>query len=189
VLPLLNQDIGQLVQDAEVIRAIFKQIQGQLPKDLKAKMLQVAFIENRQLVVQEAQDRLEERRHQEQLTQDRENLDWSMADLDIRIELLASSHFDIVNSIDCLKRCHAELMKELSQVDQDSKAEEQKLADLPGTVATLQEQRDSVARRAQVLRGQEQPIPGSADADRQEIEEVDQLRLDFINAIHLLGIV
>jgi hypothetical protein len=48
VLPLLNQDIGQLVQDAEPIRAISKQIQGQLPRDLKAKMLQVAFIENQQ---------------------------------------------------------------------------------------------------------------------------------------------
>jgi hypothetical protein len=39
VLPLLNQDVGQLVQDAEPIRTIFKQIQNQLPRDLKAKML------------------------------------------------------------------------------------------------------------------------------------------------------
>jgi hypothetical protein len=85
VLPLLNRDIGQLVQDAEPIRTIFKQIQGQLPRDLKAKMLQVTYIENRQLIVQEAQDRLEERRYQEQLTQDRENLDQSMADLDSRM--------------------------------------------------------------------------------------------------------
>jgi hypothetical protein len=68
VLPLLNQDIDQLVQDVEPIRVIFKQIQCRLPKDLKAKMLQVAFIENQQLVVQEAQDRLEERKRQEQLT-------------------------------------------------------------------------------------------------------------------------
>jgi hypothetical protein len=36
----------QLVQDAEPIRTIFKQIQGQLPRDLKAKMLEVAYIEN-----------------------------------------------------------------------------------------------------------------------------------------------
>jgi hypothetical protein len=68
VLPRLNQDVGQLVQDVEPIRTIFKQIQNQLPRDLKAKMLQVAFIENRQLMVQEAQDRLEERRCQKQLT-------------------------------------------------------------------------------------------------------------------------
>jgi hypothetical protein len=65
VLPLLNQDVGQLVQDAKPIRTIFKQIQGQLPRDLKEKMLQVAFIKNRQLIVQEAQYRLEERRCQE----------------------------------------------------------------------------------------------------------------------------
>jgi uncharacterized membrane protein len=38
-LPLLNQDIGQLVQDAEPIRTSFKQIQNQLPRDLKEKML------------------------------------------------------------------------------------------------------------------------------------------------------
>jgi hypothetical protein len=54
VLPLLNKDIGQLVQHVEPIRAIFKQIQGRLHRDLKAKMHQVAFIENQQLVVEEA---------------------------------------------------------------------------------------------------------------------------------------
>jgi hypothetical protein len=37
VLPLLNQDISQLVQDVEPIRA--KKIQGQLPRDLEAKLL------------------------------------------------------------------------------------------------------------------------------------------------------
>jgi predicted ribonuclease toxin of YeeF-YezG toxin-antitoxin module len=100
-------------------------------------MLQVAFIENRQLVVQEAQDRLYERKHQEQLTQDRENLDSSMADIDNIIELLTSSRSDIDNSIDRLKRRCAELMKELSRVDQDLASKEQKLVDLPGTIATM----------------------------------------------------
>jgi hypothetical protein len=74
-------------------------------------MLQNTFIKNRQLVVQEAQDQLDERKHQAQLTQDREKLDTSMADLDNRIDFLASSRSDIVNGIDCLKRRHAELMK------------------------------------------------------------------------------
>jgi hypothetical protein len=80
-------------------------------------------------------------------------------------------------------------MKELSQIDQDLNAEEQKPADLPVTITTMQESRNSNAQQAQALREQEQSIPGSADADRLEIEAVDQLRLDFINAINLLGIV
>jgi hypothetical protein len=114
MLPLLNQDINQLVQDAQSIRSIFKQIQRKLPRDLKSKMLQVAYIENRKLRVQEAQDRLDERKRQEQLIQDRENLDSRMSDLNRRIELLTSSHSDIVNSTDHLKRRRVELMNELS---------------------------------------------------------------------------
>jgi chromosome segregation ATPase len=187
VLPLLNQDNNQLVLDAKPIRTIFKQIKGQLPRDLKAMMLQVAFIENLQLVVQEAQDRLGEKKHQEELTQDRENLDSSMADLENMIELFTSSRSDIVNNVDRLKRRCADLTKELDQVEQDLAAEEQKLADLPNTIATMREQRDSFSLQAQVLHEQEQPIPGSADADRQELEAVDQLCLDLINALHLLG--
>jgi uncharacterized coiled-coil DUF342 family protein len=76
-------------------------------------MLQVAFIENQQLIVQEAQDRLEKRRCQEQLTEDRDKLNASMADLDNRIKFLSSSHPDIVSNIDRLKKHRAELMKEL----------------------------------------------------------------------------
>jgi hypothetical protein len=45
------------------------------------------------------------------------------ADFDSRIEFLSSSHLEIVSSIDPLKKCHAELMKELSQVDQELNSE------------------------------------------------------------------
>jgi hypothetical protein len=46
---------------------------------------------------------------------------------------------DIVSSIDRLKKLRAELMKELDQISQDLSGEEQKLADLPGTISTMQE--------------------------------------------------
>jgi chromosome segregation ATPase len=111
-----------------------------------------------------------------------------MADLDNKIKFLSSSRPDIVSSIDRLKKRRNELMKELDQVGLDLSTEEQKLADLPSTIAAMQEQRDSVTRQVQSLRSQEQPIPGSADVDRQEIEAVDHLHLDLINAIHSLGL-
>jgi hypothetical protein len=68
-----------------------------------------------------------------------------MVDLDGRIEFLASPRPDIVNIIDRLKRRHVELMKELGQLEQDLAVEEQKLAYLPGTIATMREQRNSIA--------------------------------------------
>jgi archaellum component FlaC len=75
-------------------------------------------------IVQEAQDRLEERRHQEKLTQDREKLDNSMPNLDNSIKFLYYSRPDIVSNIDRLKKRRAELMKELSQVNQHLTVEE-----------------------------------------------------------------
>jgi hypothetical protein len=43
-----------------------------------------------------------------------------------------------------LKKCCAELVKELGQIDQDLTDEEQKLVDLLGTISTMQERRDSI---------------------------------------------
>ena len=80
-------------------------------------------------------------------------------------------------------------MKELEQVGQELVYEEKKLEDLPNTIADMERRKVAIAQKAQALRQQEQPIPGSADADRQEIEETDQVRLDLINAIHSLGLV
>jgi hypothetical protein len=71
-----------------------------------------------------------------------------MADLDNRIQFLSSCRLDIFSSIDRLKKRHAELMKELSQVEQDLKIEEH----LPDTIAAMQEQSDSIARQARALR-------------------------------------
>jgi hypothetical protein len=45
VLPLLNQDVVQLVQDVEPIRTIIKHIQNHLPRDLKVKILQFGLVE------------------------------------------------------------------------------------------------------------------------------------------------
>jgi prefoldin subunit 5 len=60
-----------------------------------------------------------------------------MANLANRIDFQSYSHPDIDNCIDRLKKRHVELMKELSKVDQDLKAKEQKLTDLLGTIATM----------------------------------------------------
>ena len=80
-------------------------------------------------------------------------------------------------------------MKELEQIGQELSHEERQLENLPSTIANMVKRKAVVAQKAQALHRQEQPIPGSADADRREIEEADQLRLDLINAIHYLGIV
>jgi hypothetical protein len=49
ILSFLNQDIGQLVQDAEPIRAILKTLRGQLSEPIEEALIPAAFIESRQV--------------------------------------------------------------------------------------------------------------------------------------------
>ena len=66
ILQFLNQDIGQLVQDAELIRTILKSPKGILPESLKEALHPTAYIKRHQFSVLKAQKRLSDRLHQEQ---------------------------------------------------------------------------------------------------------------------------
>ena len=74
ILPLLNQDIGQLVQDAEPIRIILRSLKGTLPESLKEALHPAAYIESHQISVLKAQKRLSDRLHQEQTIKQRDDL-------------------------------------------------------------------------------------------------------------------
>jgi len=65
ILQLLNQDIGQLVQDAEQIRAILKSLRGVLPESMEEALHPAAYIESYQISVIKAQKRLSDQLHQE----------------------------------------------------------------------------------------------------------------------------
>ena len=102
---------------------------------------------------------------------------------------MSSSHPDITANVDRLERRRAEILDELRQVDEDLSLEKNKLADLPNTIAGMERRKHAIAKKAQAIRQEERPIPGSADADLKEIAEVDRLCVDAINVIHSLGIV
>ena len=74
VLQLLNQDIGQLVQDAEPIRTILRSLKGILPKSNEEALHPTAYIESHQISVLKAQKHLSDRLHQEQMIKERDDL-------------------------------------------------------------------------------------------------------------------
>ncbi|RLM58016.1 hypothetical protein C2845_PM18G04450 [Panicum miliaceum] len=116
ILQLLYQDIGSLVQDAEGVRGVFRLLKGQLPADVEATLLPVAFIEGYQLKVLQAMQRLFDRATQaEQITQ-KEASRSRANDIKAWIELLENSRPTIVGEIDRLKARRAVLRKELEAV-------------------------------------------------------------------------
>ena len=54
----MNQDIGQLVRDTELIRIILKSLKGTLPEPLEEALHPAAYIESHQISVLKAQKRL-----------------------------------------------------------------------------------------------------------------------------------
>jgi len=74
VLQLLNQDIGQLVQDAEPIRTILISLKGILSESLKEAPHPAAYIESHQISILKAQKRLSDRLHQEQTIKQRDDM-------------------------------------------------------------------------------------------------------------------
>jgi hypothetical protein len=57
---------------------------------------------------------------------------------------------------------------------------------LPDMIKGLQQERDSQARKALLMKKKLKPVEGSADEDTKEIEEANQIRLHAILAIQSL---
>ena len=74
ILQFLNRTIGQLVQDAEPIRAILKTLEVQLPKPIEEALTPAAFIESHRVQVLKAQKCLADRLQQEQIIKQRDDL-------------------------------------------------------------------------------------------------------------------
>ena len=65
ILSFLNRDIGQLVRDADPIRAILRSLEGQLPESIEEVLTPAAFIESHRVQVLQSQKRLVDRLQQE----------------------------------------------------------------------------------------------------------------------------
>jgi hypothetical protein len=139
ILQLLNQDIGLLVQDAENVRKIFSDLKGQLPTNIEAALLPVAFIEGHQFKVLQAKQHLSDCTLQENLISQREASRFKASNIKTRIETLKNSHPSIVTEIDRLKARRVKLMKELETIETALTVEEEKLGQLPASIDQMEE--------------------------------------------------
>jgi len=64
-LQFLNQDIGQLVKNAQPIRAILEELEGKLPESIEEALTPAAFIESHRAQFHKAQKQLANRLQQE----------------------------------------------------------------------------------------------------------------------------
>jgi chromosome segregation ATPase len=183
VLQLLNQDIGQLVQDGELIRAILRSLKGILLESIEEALHPAAYIESHQISVLKAQKRLSDRLHQEQTIKQRDDLKNLVDVTRGKIVSLTQSNAAMELSKRDLEAKRDRLIKELERVNQEIADVDNRLSQLPTALQQLEVKKQEQARQTYQLHKSIKTVPGSAEADVQEIQIADNIPLRAISVI------
>ena len=180
---MLQQDIGLLVQDAEGIRSIYKQVKDQIPSEAEASLQEIAFIEHRQRQVLQAQKRLSDRANQADISAKRDQLKQAADGARHKTEEITSSQSAIADEIDQLKAKQADLEEKLAQVKEELKAKQATLAEYPSKVTKAREEWHGYAKEAVAFHKSIKNIFVPAEDDQRTIDEADQIRIRALTAI------
>jgi len=102
------------------------------------------------------------------------------------IGILKSSEDILKQKISDLSAKREVLLAELKQVEEALSQAQQEESQLPETIKTLEQERNTQARKALQMKKMMKPVEGSTDEDIKEIEEANQIRLRAISAIQAL---
>ena len=180
---MLNQDIGQLVRDAEPIRTILKSLKGTLPEHLEEALHPAAYIESHQISVLKAQKRLSDRLYQEQTIKQRDDLKNLVDVIRGKIISLTQSKAATEQSKRDLEAKRDRLLKELEHVNQEIADVDNRLSQLPMALQQLEAEKQEQARQTYQLHKCIKRVPGSVDVDIKEIQDGDNILLHAISVI------
>ena len=182
-LQFLNQDIGQLVKNAQPIRAILEELEGKLPESIEDVLTSAAFIESHHAQFHKAQKQLADRLQQEETIKQRDDFKALAESAVGEIKSLNATQASIMRNKAALETERDRLLKELNRVNQAIDIADHDLSQIPPAIAKLGEDKQKHARQAYQLHKSLWPILGSSADNNQVIENIDQIRLRAIKVI------
>ena len=186
MLALLHQDTAQLVDYSDPAKALFKALRGQIPADAEEILFKAAHLESHQLQYRKATQRLADRATHAQLSEEVMKVKHLADEKHKSIGILKSSGEMLKQKISDLSKKREALLAELKQVEESLSQAQQEESELPKMIKTLEQERNTQARKAMQMKKKLKPIEGSADEDIKEIEEADQVCLHAISTIQAL---
>jgi len=115
---LLHQDTGQLVDDSDPAKALFKALRGQISADGEEILFKVAHLESRQLQYQKAAQRLADRATHAQLSEEMMKVKLLADEKHKSIGILKSLGDVLKQKISDLSAKREALLAELKQVEE-----------------------------------------------------------------------
>lgn len=184
LIPLLELDTATLVQDAGAIRKIFNSIKDELPSQLKETLKPAAFIEYHEPKFSGALSRLAAREAQKNLSIQEKRCISSMLELKQSIDQLNGSHAGINQKLTALREDKEQLLSRLKTVEASIKHEEDNLARIPIALKEQKRAMTGLKSELQSIKAERKtPIPRTVEEDKQQIADIDSIRLKALDSI------
>ena len=180
MLPILKRNIADLVKDADPIRRIFLAIKDDLPPNLAKALIPLSNIKDQAPKVKKAPRNLTNR---EALMAKNSNKQ-EAKELAQLIDNLKNSSSKIEPELTQLRIRHAKLEQELESVKAAIDHHESNLTQIPIAIKQKKQEMLTKVMEGKAIRNSLESIPGSAKEDKQQITEVDAIRLKALRAIH-----
>jgi len=172
-LQFLNQDTGQLIKNAQPIRAILDELEGKLPEVIEDALTPAAFIESHHAQFNKAQKQLADRRQQEEIIKQRDNFKVLTESAVGEIKSLNDTQASILRNKAKLEAERDCLLQELNRVNKALDITDHDLSQIPHAITKLQEDKQKYARQAYQLHKSLQPISNSSADNNQVIANID----------------
>ncbi|XP_066373622.1 uncharacterized protein [Miscanthus floridulus] len=181
MLPMLERNIANLVQDADPMRKIFLAIKDDLPPNLAEALISLSNIKDQAPKVKKAQRNLTD--HEALMAKKNSNKQ-EAKELAQLINNLKNSSSKIESELTQLRIRRAELEQELESVRATIDYHESNLTQIPNAIKQKKQEMLTKVKEGKAIHSSLESIPRSTKEDKQQIAEVDAIRLKELGAIH-----
>ena len=177
---MFENNIADLVEDTDLTQRVFLAIKGNPSPVLSRVLSSLSIFEDQVLKVKKAQRNLSD--HETLLAKRNSNMQ-EAKELTQLIDDLKNSSFRIDLELTQLEIRRVELEKELEKVKATIDRLKSNLAQIPDAIKQKKQELLAKVREGRVIRSSLEGIPGSTEEDKQQIAEVDAIRLEVLKAI------
>ena len=150
-LQFLNQDIGQLIKNAQPICAILEELEGKLPEVIEDALTPASFIESHRAQFNKAQKQLADCRQQEEIIKQRDDFKALAESATCKIKSLNDTRASILRNKAALEAKRDRLLQELSQVNQAIDTADHDLSQISPAITRLEGDKQKYALQAYQL--------------------------------------
>ena len=179
-MPKLEKDIADLVQDVDSMQRVFLAIKDNLSLDLIKVLSPLSIIEDQAPKVKKAQRNLSNR---ETLMAKKYSNKQEAKELAQLIDNLKNCSLRIKPELNQLETKHVELEKQLENVKAAIDRHKSNLVQIPNAFKQKKQEMLTKVKEGKAICNSLENIPGSAEEDKQQITEVDAIRLEALRAI------